>query len=215
MTLIGSAFLALWNDIEGVREAEYDLWHTVEHVPQRVGVPGFLSGRRYRASSGAMHYFTLYDVTEAAVFESHDYLSLVNHPTAWSRAMRPSFRNVVRAVCRNQYSAGHGVGGALACVRIASGNAPDNDVSRGRALGVACHSLEGVTAVHFGERIDNAAPIFDAWQMGTPPGYVLLLEAAHESSLLAQLADVEAQLGCAFGADRIMSSDLYDLCYTV
>ena len=26
-------FLALWNDIEPGREAEYDRWHTREHVP--------------------------------------------------------------------------------------------------------------------------------------------------------------------------------------
>src|ERR1044072_5453446 len=106
MALTGAAFLALWNDIDDAREAEYDLWHTVEHVPQRVGLPGFISGRRYRAAGGAAHYFTLYDVTAPAVFESPHYLALINEPTPWSRSMRPSFRNVVRAVCRTQHSTG-------------------------------------------------------------------------------------------------------------
>jgi hypothetical protein len=48
MALRGSAFLALWNEVGATRQAEYDLWHTLEHVPQRVGVPGFISGHQYR-----------------------------------------------------------------------------------------------------------------------------------------------------------------------
>jgi len=215
MTLKGSAFLALWNDIKGVRVAEYERWHTVEHVPQRVGIPGFVSGRRYRATLGSPHYFTLYDVTEPAVFESHDYLALVNEPTVWSRAMRPAFRNVVRAVCRNHYSSGHGVGGAIVCVRIAPGKARERDIELGCALASALNAFDAVTAVSFGERIDDAAPIFAPWQMGDPPGYVLLLEAAHESSLATRMADVQGMVEQAYGAHRIMSSGLYDLCYRV
>ena len=49
MPLKGSAFLALWNDIEPQRRTEYDAWHTFEHVPERVGIPGFIRGRRYVA----------------------------------------------------------------------------------------------------------------------------------------------------------------------
>jgi hypothetical protein len=60
MPLRGSGFLALWNDFDPAREAEYECWHTFEHVPERVGIPGFLSGRRYRAAERSeSQYFTL------------------------------------------------------------------------------------------------------------------------------------------------------------
>ena len=49
MALRGSAFLALWNDFDPARDAEYNCWHTFEHVPERVGIEGILAGRRYVA----------------------------------------------------------------------------------------------------------------------------------------------------------------------
>ncbi|HZZ09055.1 MAG TPA: hypothetical protein VFE79_00040 [Paraburkholderia sp.] len=215
MALTGAAFLALWNDIDDAREAEYDLWHTVEHVPQRVGLPGFISGRRYRAAGGAPHYFTLYDVTAPAVFESRHYLALINEPTPWSRSMRPSFRNVVRAVCRTQRSAGQGVGGALQCVRIAAADRPSEDAAAAGALIDACAALEGVTAVHFGERIETTAAIFDNWQTGPMPAYVLLLEAASERALQLHATTIARLLDEHYGCGRIMFSELYDLCFTI
>ena len=39
------AFLALWNDVASGREAEYERWHTFEHVPERVAVPGMRGAR--------------------------------------------------------------------------------------------------------------------------------------------------------------------------
>jgi hypothetical protein len=40
MTLQGTAFLAIWHDIAAEGEPEYNLWHTREHMPERVGIPG-------------------------------------------------------------------------------------------------------------------------------------------------------------------------------
>ena len=46
MALKGQAFLALWNDVARGREPEYDQWHTLEPVPERVALPGFHGARR-------------------------------------------------------------------------------------------------------------------------------------------------------------------------
>ena len=115
MALHGSAFLALWNDVVRSREPEYDRWHTQEHVPERVAVTGFHGARRYVNRARAHHrYFTLYDVTDLAVFQHAEYADLVEHPTPWSAAMRPDFRNFLRAACRVSASRGDGIGAALA-----------------------------------------------------------------------------------------------------
>ena len=55
MSLKGTAFLALWNDIAAARDAEYNLWHTREHVPERLSVPGILTGKRYVDQIGRAH----------------------------------------------------------------------------------------------------------------------------------------------------------------
>src|SRR3712207_7700170 len=97
MPLKGSAFLALWNDIEPRRQAEYDAWHTFEHVPERVGIPDFVAGRRYVAAERLeQRYFTLYELGSLEALTGPSYVEVVEHPTDWSLSMRPSFRNVVR-----------------------------------------------------------------------------------------------------------------------
>ena len=37
----------IWNDIAPGMERAFRDWHDEEHIPERVGVPGFLSGRRF------------------------------------------------------------------------------------------------------------------------------------------------------------------------
>ena len=49
MPLRGSAFLAIWHDIEAHGELEYNDWHTREHMPERVAVRGRSAASR-RAS---------------------------------------------------------------------------------------------------------------------------------------------------------------------
>lgn len=49
--------LAIWNDATPGREAEFDHWFQIEHLLERVAVPGFLFGRRHEAISGSNRFF--------------------------------------------------------------------------------------------------------------------------------------------------------------
>lgn len=95
------ALLALWNDVEPRREAEYNGWHAVEHVPERLTVPGMLWALRYRRSgeAGMPQYLTLYGLRDAAVLDSAEYRRLLSDPTPASRTMRSALRNIARWVC--------------------------------------------------------------------------------------------------------------------
>ena len=120
MSLEGSACLAIWNDVDSAREAEYNRWHASEHVPERCGVPGILEGRRYLAAGSDHHrYLTLYDLRDLAVLASPPYRDLVQSPTPWSAAMRPAFRNFLREPCRILARSGSGTGEAVASIRFA------------------------------------------------------------------------------------------------
>ena len=65
MALFGRGVLAIWNDITDAAETEFVRWHVREHIPERVGLPGFLRGRRYIAHDGRPKYFNFYE-TETA-----------------------------------------------------------------------------------------------------------------------------------------------------
>src|SRR6188508_1420005 len=119
MPLRGVAFLAIWHDIEEHGEVEYDDWHTREHMPERVGIPGFEAGRRFVDRSLDHHrYFTLYEAATLDVLGSAAYRARLDAPTPWTHKVQPTFTNFVRAACRAAASEGRGTGGALATIRV-------------------------------------------------------------------------------------------------
>ena len=118
MPLAGSAVLAIWNDIAPGGDAEFDHWHTSEHIPERVSVPGFLRGRRYNVVAGNPTYFTLYETDSVAVLQSPAYLARLDAPTPWTSKCIRLFRNNRRTACRTTVSLGVGMGGVLATLEL-------------------------------------------------------------------------------------------------
>lgn len=115
MSSRGGAFLALWNEFDPALLDEYECWHTFEHVPERLSVPGFLSAKRYAADDGEdRRFFTLYEIETLDVLETPAYQQLVEQPTPWSSKMRRSFRGFRRYPCRKVATAGCGLSGAVA-----------------------------------------------------------------------------------------------------
>jgi hypothetical protein len=152
VTLHGEAFLAMWHDITPAGEAEFNAWHTREHMPERVAVPGFEVGRRYVDwQLDSYRYFTLYEGRTLDVFQSAPYLARLNAPTPWSIKVQPSFLNFIRCACRTVCSAGRGFGGALLTARLDFA-AHDGSVftTEAPALVNSLSGLDGVTGVHVG-----------------------------------------------------------------
>lgn len=118
--LAGEAVVAIWNGIAPAGRSEFYEWHIREHMPERVGTPGFRRGRRYRAVDGQTHpeYFTLYEVDTFQVLQGRDYTDRLNAPTEWTRRATAHFQNTSRALARVLASFGHGPGGTLLTVRF-------------------------------------------------------------------------------------------------
>ena len=105
MSLAGQAVVAIWNGIAPEGRAEFYEWHNREHMPERVGIPGFRRGRRYIAKYGTPEYFTLYEADSADVLVGQDYLNRLNNPTPWTQRVPPTFfRDTARGICRVKLS---------------------------------------------------------------------------------------------------------------
>ena len=89
--MLGKAAIAMWWEVAPEVRAEWEEWHTVEHMPERLSIPGFLRGSRWVSAES---YFVLYETTDLAVITSGPYLDRLNHPTPWSRKMMPHHRNM-------------------------------------------------------------------------------------------------------------------------
>ncbi len=112
--------LAVWTDVTAEAATEFEAWYNEEHLPERVGIPGFVSGARYRALRGTPVYFAWYATEDAAVLASPAYRTRLDHPTERTRRVMPNFRNTVRAVLRCAARVGVGRGGVAATLRIAA-----------------------------------------------------------------------------------------------
>jgi hypothetical protein len=117
--LTGSGFLAIWSDIDAAAETDYLHWMTREHAQERLGIPGFLSMRMFRALDTAeRRYFILYELAHARVVDSTDYLARLNQPSAWSKRVMPQLRNFVRGGGQVAAACGTGRGGFVAPLRL-------------------------------------------------------------------------------------------------
>jgi hypothetical protein len=152
MALKGRAFLAIWHDIAGHGEAEYNVWHTRQHMPERVGVPGFLVARRYVDWSLAhQRYFTLYEAATLETFSSDDYRARLNSPSNWSNRTQPNFLNFARSACVLMASVGRGVGGAMATIRLdLKKGTPADFEANAEKLAHRFAAIDGLTGAHFG-----------------------------------------------------------------
>jgi hypothetical protein len=109
MPLLGRAFNALSSDLLKGYEREFDSWHTIEHMPERIGLPGWLRGRRYMSTvAGDYAMFILYEASHIDTFRSPDILARLNDPTEWSKRVQPGLVNFVRAPCQTLISLGYG-----------------------------------------------------------------------------------------------------------
>jgi hypothetical protein len=111
--------LAVWTDIAPELEADFNEWYWREHLPERLAVPGFRRGRRFRALSGAPRYFACYDLEAPAVLESAAYLERLNHPTEWTKRVMKGFRNTTRASFARALTVGRISGAVWLTVRLA------------------------------------------------------------------------------------------------
>lgn len=94
--MIGSGALAIWLTLDPAGEEDFNTWYPRQHLPERLSVPGFLRGRRYRAVGGSPPYFTLYELADATILSSPAYVERLNNPTDWTRRVLPVIRGAVR-----------------------------------------------------------------------------------------------------------------------
>jgi hypothetical protein len=184
MALAGEGAVAIWHDIEPEGRDTFYAWHGEEHMPERVGIPGFLRGRRYVAIDADLEFFNLYEALTFEVLTGTDYLARLNAPTAWTREAVRHFRGVARAICRVAGSFGRGHGGLAATWRY---DVPDD--RKEEHLGQLCERvLPGiarrpvVAGVHLLVADENASGLKTEEQKARSqdnavPRYVLILES--------------------------------------
>ncbi len=108
--LTAAGLMAFWADIDADYVLRYQQWHTCEHIPERVSIPGFLAGRRYRSMDDAPRFLMFYETKGPQVLTSEPYIAALNAPTDWTREALTHFRKSVRTVYSIMAESGSGGG---------------------------------------------------------------------------------------------------------
>jgi hypothetical protein len=201
MSLAGLGAVCIWHDLLPEARDDFHQWHNREHMPERVGIPGFRRGRRYVAIAGTPEYFNLYEADSAEVLGGQDYLNRLNAPTEWTRQVVPSFRNVSRSICRVVYSHGVGQGAFMLTLRFDVGQSDRSRVvkalrqlllpplcdNRGIAGVHLCLADESISKVETAEKKARA----DTTQV---PTWIILIEGNSSADVQAAGAALSQDL---------------------
>lgn len=199
MALAGKGVLAFWNGVEPGMESEFHTWHMREHIPERVGVPGFLRARRYVAEKGRPSFFNFYEVETPDVLNSPAYLARLNQPTEWTRSVVRHFTDTSRSICEVIASTGQGDGGYVATVRIGAPADRDAFLTSMAAIVAGLGDDPAVVGAHLLEGRGSGGGTAEKQLRKQPDGtvaWILIVEGqdrdALEQAIRKQFADATA-----------------------
>ncbi len=95
----GRGILLVYTDLIDPRyEEEFNAWYDTQHLPQLLGIPGFLDAARYVAVKGGPKYLAAYELESADVLKQPAFTERPIPP--WDRRMSPRVigKNFTRVV---------------------------------------------------------------------------------------------------------------------
>ncbi|HEX7792298.1 MAG TPA: hypothetical protein VF467_17420 [Afipia sp.] len=221
MTLLGNAAVAMWWDMAPDRRAEFEDWHSHEHFPERMSIPGFRRGSRWSAADGGEGFFVIYELDTYETLISDHYLARLNDPTPWSKKMMPHHRNMVRSQCRVIESHGGGVASALATLRLSPQPGRQDALSAHlRDVLATLPSRPGITGAHL-LRTDTPASAVTTEQRirggADAAADWIVLVSGYSDEALRQVLSSELQPAAleAAGAAASLSSAVFRLAFTM
>ncbi|MEJ6023811.1 hypothetical protein [Ramlibacter sp. PS4R-6] len=203
MALLGTGALAMWWDMAPAMQGEFQHWHTHEHFPERLAVPGFLRASRWADADGGEGFFILYEVRDFGVLASDAYLAHLNSPTPWSTKLMPHHRNMVRSQCRVVHSEGGAVAGHALTIRLRDGEGA-------AALLAGLSMKEGIGGAHLLQA--QAPAIAQTTEQKIRGGkdrvadWVVVLVGYDADALLAAAGPLAAREGAVTGRYRLAMS---------
>jgi len=95
---LDTGLMAFWNNIDAAEETAVRQWHNCQHMSERVNIPGFRTGRRYRGFDDASTFLMYYETESPSVLAGEDYQRALNTPTQWTRDSLKFFKDPARAI---------------------------------------------------------------------------------------------------------------------
>ncbi|MSO66114.1 MAG: hypothetical protein EXQ85_10060 [Alphaproteobacteria bacterium] len=111
--------LVSFTEVAAEFDSEHNEWFNREHLDERaLATPGFFRARRYEAVSASIRYCATYETESWRTLGSPEYLKRVGHQSDWSNRVIKRLDKFHRLTTRLTIDLMHGIGGAVATVRL-------------------------------------------------------------------------------------------------
>lgn len=200
------AALLISSDVRHDQLAAFRAWHNLEHLPERMAIPGFRSVRRFVSLASDTSFLTLYQTASIEVFDSDAYRARLTDPTPKTvRILRDAVTNATRVICRWPDSVARGEGGLLAIWPVDGVMAAaELDAAHLEASIAAMHRL----IVDHERTAVGSTAIADLDRRPSAPDALLLAEGW---SSQRAFADALPGIAARYGIDRTGRPRLYRL----
>lgn len=190
------ALICAWMRVDLADHDAFLDFHTHEHLPERLALPGFLRGRRFQSLSAPDTLLVLYEVESLAVLTSAAYVERLNNPTDWTKRCMPLIRDSRRLAIDLDFDSGDAQGEIVGLAHLDVRAGADLSTLTSAAAQAARH--DGVIAAR-GGRVDLAASNLDTAErkaLGAAAhtgGFVIVAEAADATSARSAFAALAAK----------------------
>lgn len=152
MSFLGNAVLVNWGGIVKSKEKDYNEWHSKEHMPERVSLPGFLRGLRAVGVPGTdlnHKYFMMYEAERKEVFVSKKYLERLNNPTEWTKDILSNYLSPSRTICSVVFTKSIGISTFISTIRFLGNNILNtHNAENLKSYTPKILELNGITGMH-------------------------------------------------------------------
>ena len=80
---IGGTVMVVMMDVDPEHEDEFHRWYNDEHLPERLGIPGYVSARRFVLEEGeaVLKYLCIWEMEDGSPLQSEEYAAQQRRPS--------------------------------------------------------------------------------------------------------------------------------------
>jgi hypothetical protein len=80
---IGGTVFVVMMDVDPEHEDEFNWWYNDEHLPERLGIPGYVSARRFvlEEGEGVLKYLCIWEMEDGSPLRSEEYQAQQRRPS--------------------------------------------------------------------------------------------------------------------------------------
>ena len=104
---IGPTIMVVMMDVDPEHDEEFNRWYNDEHLPERLGIPGYVSARRFllEEGQGVLRYLCIWELEDASPLQSQEYQAQNERPSQLRDLAHSHIRERMRGLYRQIYPA--------------------------------------------------------------------------------------------------------------